>query len=240
MSIAAAYLRMLHEAKKKDEEKLDPVGREDGDIDNDGDKDASDAYLAKRRNAIKKSMKNEEKVECPECEGEGCDHCDDTGYHVESIVIDPDSGKAKKAKKDPKNAKGDDSKPDADVQEATYQVDIAGEGRATVSARTEKEAIAKAYSKMGLRSVRTRLKGMAPKATAKLVKEDTMVEKTDQEKLEPRAKGEKEFADKHTVNVVDRPDATKQDGAEKVKAAAARPGDNKQGDKLKTFKEIRK
>lgn len=249
MSVANAYLRMLQEAKKKDEEKLDPVGQEDGDIDNDGDKDSSDEYLAKRRKAIKKSMKNEEKVECPKCEGEGCDHCDNKGYHEEAVEIDPDDGEVTKMKKDPKKKKGEEEK--AEVQEATYQVDIAGEGRATVSARTEKEAIAKAYSKMGLRSVRTRLKGMAPKATAKLVKEDTMVEQAkgtaqygvkadDQEKLEPRAKGEKDFADKHTVDTIDRPDATKQDGAEKVKQAPARPGDNKQGDKLKTFKDIRK
>lgn len=38
------------------EKKLDPVGQEDGDIDNDGDKDSSDKYLAKRRKAIAKSM----------------------------------------------------------------------------------------------------------------------------------------------------------------------------------------
>ena len=42
------------------EKKLDPVGKEDGDIDNDGDKDSSDKYLAKRRKAISKSMKKEE------------------------------------------------------------------------------------------------------------------------------------------------------------------------------------
>ena len=42
------------------EEKLDPVGKEDGDIDNDGDKDASDKYLAKRRKTIAKAMKKEE------------------------------------------------------------------------------------------------------------------------------------------------------------------------------------
>jgi hypothetical protein len=36
---------------------MDPVGQEDGDIDNDGDKDSSDKYLAKRRKAIAKSMK---------------------------------------------------------------------------------------------------------------------------------------------------------------------------------------
>ena len=38
------------------EKKLDPVGQEDGDVDNDGDKDSSDNYLMKRRNAIKKAM----------------------------------------------------------------------------------------------------------------------------------------------------------------------------------------
>ena len=42
------------------EEKLDPVGKEDGDIDNDGDKDASDKYLAKRRKAVSKAIKGEE------------------------------------------------------------------------------------------------------------------------------------------------------------------------------------
>ncbi len=41
------------------DEALDPVGKEDGDIDNDGDKDDSDEYLQKRRDAISKSVKNE-------------------------------------------------------------------------------------------------------------------------------------------------------------------------------------
>jgi len=41
------------------EKKMDAVGQEDGDIDNDGDKDSSDKYLAKRRKAIGKAMKNE-------------------------------------------------------------------------------------------------------------------------------------------------------------------------------------
>ena len=38
-------------------EALDPVGKEDGDIDNDGDKDDSDEYLQKKRDAISKAMK---------------------------------------------------------------------------------------------------------------------------------------------------------------------------------------
>jgi len=44
-------------------EKLDPVGKEDGDVDNDGDKDASDKYLAKKRKAITKSVNKEEDVD---------------------------------------------------------------------------------------------------------------------------------------------------------------------------------
>ena len=41
------------------EAKMDPVGDEDGDIDNDGDMDKSDKYLSKRRKAIKKAMAKE-------------------------------------------------------------------------------------------------------------------------------------------------------------------------------------
>ena len=41
------------------DEALDPVGKEDGDIDNDGDEDSSDEYLQKKRDAISKSVKNE-------------------------------------------------------------------------------------------------------------------------------------------------------------------------------------
>ena len=37
-------------------EGMDPVGQEDGDVDNDGDKDKSDEYLLKRRGAIKKAI----------------------------------------------------------------------------------------------------------------------------------------------------------------------------------------
>lgn len=40
-------------------EELDPVGKEDGDIDNDGDEDASDEYLANRRKVISKAIKKE-------------------------------------------------------------------------------------------------------------------------------------------------------------------------------------
>ncbi len=44
-------LRQVYEKKK-----LDPVGKEDGDIDNDGDKDSSDSYLLNRRKTVTKAM----------------------------------------------------------------------------------------------------------------------------------------------------------------------------------------
>ena len=60
-SVWNAFLE-VQEAKHKKNEKMDPVGQEDGDIDNDGDKDSSDEYLAKRRKAIGKAMKKEGKI----------------------------------------------------------------------------------------------------------------------------------------------------------------------------------
>ena len=48
-------------AIKVKKEKLDPVGKEDGDIDNDGDEDETDKYLAKRRKAIGKAIKKDKK-----------------------------------------------------------------------------------------------------------------------------------------------------------------------------------
>ena len=56
-------------------EKMDPVGQEDGDIDNDGDKDSSDEYLMKRRKAIGKAMGK--KGKCENGGGKGCDKCKD-------------------------------------------------------------------------------------------------------------------------------------------------------------------
>ena len=41
-------------------EKLDPVGKEDGDIDNDGDQDKTDDYLLNRRKVVAKAIKKDE------------------------------------------------------------------------------------------------------------------------------------------------------------------------------------
>ena len=44
--------------KEKMKEALDPVGKEDGDVNNDGKKDSTDSYLMKRRKAIGKAIKS--------------------------------------------------------------------------------------------------------------------------------------------------------------------------------------
>ena len=44
------YSRIVAEAKAS--KKLDPVGQEDNDVDNDGDSDSSDSYLKKRRSSV--------------------------------------------------------------------------------------------------------------------------------------------------------------------------------------------
>ena len=59
------------------DEALDPVGKEDGDVDNDGDEDSSDEYLKKRRAAISKAMKKEDKGDM---DNDGKDEPDDEEY----------------------------------------------------------------------------------------------------------------------------------------------------------------
>ncbi len=57
------------EIRKPYLEGLDPVGKEDGDVNNDGKKDSSDSYLMKRRKAIAKAMGKEDKMKKVKKEG---------------------------------------------------------------------------------------------------------------------------------------------------------------------------
>lgn len=52
---------MTGEQELEEKKKMDPVGNEDGDVDNDGDEDNADDYLMTRRKAIKKSKKDDNK-----------------------------------------------------------------------------------------------------------------------------------------------------------------------------------
>ena len=50
-------VRGVVKGEELEEKKLDPVGQEDDDVDNDGDVDSTDKYLKTRRKAIGKAMK---------------------------------------------------------------------------------------------------------------------------------------------------------------------------------------
>ena len=80
-----------YEGKKK-EKKLDPVGREDKDVDNDGDHDKSDKYLLNRRKAIGKAMAKEDYVHEVYGEGEEEKTIDVTKKKNKVIVNPPAPG----------------------------------------------------------------------------------------------------------------------------------------------------
>tara|TARA_B100000945_G_scaffold84360_1_gene65346 strand:+ start:4358 stop:5317 length:960 start_codon:yes stop_codon:yes gene_type:complete len=79
------------EIRKPYLEGLDPVGKEDGDVNNDGKKDSSDSYLMKRRKAISKAMGKEDKKVKNEhhqkdADGNPIDHGDDTPSNVDEMI----------------------------------------------------------------------------------------------------------------------------------------------------------
>ena len=46
-----------------------------------------------------------DKILCPECDGEGCEHCNFTGYHTEEEIETPEGNKVEKAKVETKEEK---------------------------------------------------------------------------------------------------------------------------------------
>ena len=92
--IAEAY-QLVYEKKK-----LDPVGKEDDDVDNDGDSDSSDEYLKKRRAAIGKAMGKDDDKEDDDKEDDG----DSKGLSKGQKKLPPQLQKAiaKKGKKSDK------------------------------------------------------------------------------------------------------------------------------------------
>ena len=74
-------------------EGLDPVGKEDGDVNNDGKKDSSDSYLMKRRKAIAKAMGKEDKMKKvknehhqKDADGNPIEHGDGTPSNVDEMI----------------------------------------------------------------------------------------------------------------------------------------------------------
>ena len=88
------------------EKKLDPVGKEDGDIDNDGDEDETDSYLLNRRKAIGKAMKKED-MQYEEEEKEDVKKLDSRG-----LGVTRQSGLGKKLKNESVNEGAPDTELD--------------------------------------------------------------------------------------------------------------------------------
>jgi hypothetical protein len=80
------------EVELEEKKKLDKVGQEDGDIDNDGDEDDSDEYLSKKRKAIKKAMAKEG-FELPDYVVEAIEEvlAEDPDFVVEAEDLDADA-----------------------------------------------------------------------------------------------------------------------------------------------------
>ena len=98
-NITAAWQEVVMNEKKK----LDPVDkdelkgkhadRDDKDVDNDGDVDASDEFLHKRRKAISKDMKEEEDADDVKMDPKGMKKCGECGGSTENH--DEECGKYK-------------------------------------------------------------------------------------------------------------------------------------------------
>jgi len=97
--------------------KLDPVGKRDADVDNDGDVDDSDEYLGKRRDAIAKAMKKEgnkftEKLMAAKKNGDKTFEVGGETYHVKEIEDMEHDPKKKDIKELDKEKEDEDEKKD--------------------------------------------------------------------------------------------------------------------------------
>ena len=90
-------------AKTKSGKGLDPVGKEDGDVNNDGKKDKTDSYLMNRRKAIGKAMAKEEFIgEVADSKPEEKEKKMDVMKGKNKIQVNPKLGEGMEMKKDKK------------------------------------------------------------------------------------------------------------------------------------------
>lgn len=180
-AVAKAYIEMLEAAKKKEmdakevEVKMDPVGKADADIDNDGDVDSSDEYLKNRRKEISKNVK-----------------------------------------------KKDDSSSDTEMSERMCKRKMGESYEGGTIIDVEESRFAVLFD--------DRVEWIEEAAMHKPKAEE-------QEKLEPKAQGEKDFVAKHTKDVKDgaaEEDKSAAGMADGVKAAPKRPGDKNMNEPMKS------
>ena len=91
-------------SKVKSGKGLDPVGKEDGDVNNDGKKDKTDSYLMNRRKAIGKAMAKEEFIgEVADAKPEEKEKKMDVMKGKNKIEVNPKLGEGMEMKKDKKD-----------------------------------------------------------------------------------------------------------------------------------------
>ena len=150
--MSAAY----NEICRLSEKKLDPVGKEDGDVDNDGDKDSSDKYLMKRRKAISKAIKNEHHQK--DADGKVIEHDDEESPGTPSSVEEAVAHITELSKK----------------TLGSYVKKASKETRGNMMATQHGSGIPKKAKDIKLKQVNKRLKGME-KAGEKMAKEEVEV-----------------------------------------------------------------
>jgi len=231
----AKILADMQEAKKK--EAMDPVGKADADIDNDGDADKTDKYLHNRRKAIKKAMgkddkdmdtKNADKAMMHDCakhvlhkeHGEG--NCI-PGQHT---LVEQEDGTAIVTHYDVDfNGTIVENIPVEDLEILVSESHMHTKKKAKTEVKESAE-LTYAY----VEKIKDAIKQMWEAAVQKSPEET----KDSQEKQLKRSKGEEDFVKKHVTDKVDG-EKIEGDSIDKLKAggkqAPARPGDNKSGDK---------
>ena len=63
--------------------------------------------VAKTEKETDPGLEEGKKVECPECKGKGCDHCEDKGYHLKEYITSKQVKMAKGIANDPRHKDGD-------------------------------------------------------------------------------------------------------------------------------------
>lgn len=104
------------------EKELDPVGKEDDDIDNDGDSDETDEYLKKKRDAIGKAMKDEDVEELDEYGATGNLRADkDSLDGKKDVPMSPENNPLDDEDIEKKDGEEEESEDTKEVKEAHHE-----------------------------------------------------------------------------------------------------------------------
>ena len=215
---------------KKEAKKLDPVGKADADIDNDGDVDSSDEYLKNRRKAIKKAM--DEALDAKDT--------DTVKAVVKALkgASKAHAGQAKQLKKDLQDAAHTEMDPKKHVKyndEMKMYCVYNKDGKVVAKFEDEEEANAYAMKNHdALMGKKEMDEAAAPGSTAQHGATKETSDTFEKQIGGGRSPREKEFVDMHNMEVgmdIEKvTDQNKESMEKALKQTPARMGDQKTGD----------